>query len=78
MKNGAFVEFTNLAAPLEYNMPYLVPRGNNKSLVGDVKINIDYNVIQPNDTIMYELYIKDRARHTKNTIATSAIVTNIQ
>ena len=78
MKNGSFVEFTNLIAPLEYNLPYLEPRGNNNSLKGDIKINIEYNVIQPNDTIRYELYIKDRARHESNTITTSAIITNIQ
>ncbi|HMT29812.1 MAG TPA: hypothetical protein PKD91_11080 [Bacteroidia bacterium] len=77
-KNGVFVEFVNLNAPLEYNIPYLVPRGNNSSLVGDIKINIDYNILQPNDTIKYELYIKDRARHSSNSITTSEIITNIQ
>lgn len=78
MKNGVFVEYVNPAAPLEYNIPYLVPRGNNSALVGDIKINIDYNILQPNDTIRYELYMMDRARNKSNTVTTSTIVTNIQ
>ncbi len=78
MKNGVFVEFTDLAAPLEYKIPFLFPRGNNSSLVGEIKINVEYNYIQPNDTIRYELYMKDRARNKSNTITTSTIVTNVQ
>ncbi len=78
LKNGVFEEFINLAAPLEYNIPYLEPRGNNVSLKGDIKINIEYNIVQPNDTIYYELYIKDRARHSSNVITTSTIITRIQ
>lgn len=78
MKNGVFVEFTDLAAPLEYKIPFLFPRGNNTSLVGEIKINVEYNYIQPNDTIRYELYMKDRARNKSNTITTSTIVTNVQ
>jgi hypothetical protein len=77
LKNGVFVE-ANLAAPLEYRMPYLEPSGNNKSLKGTVKINIDYNILQPNDTIRYEVYITDRAGHKSNTITTSTIVTRVQ
>ena len=77
LKNGVFVE-ANLAAPLEYRMPYLEPSGNNKSLKGTVKINIDYNILQPNDTIRYELFIKDRAGRSSNTITTSTIITRVQ
>jgi len=76
-KNGIFEEAV-LAAPLEYRLPYLEPRGNNNSLKGDVKINIDYNILQPNDTIYYKLYIKDRAGHQSNEITTSVIITRIQ
>jgi len=78
MKNGVFVEFTNLAAPLEYKIPFLFPRGNNSSLVGDIKINVEYNYTQPNDTIRYELYMRDRARNKSNTITSSTIVTNVE
>lgn len=73
-KNGVFEEAV-FAAPLEYRMPYLNPRGNNKSLKGDVKITIDYNILQPNDTIFYQLYIKDRAGLKSNVITTTTIIT---
>jgi hypothetical protein len=76
-KNGVFEEAI-LAAPLEYRIPYLNPRGNNKSLKGDIKISIDYNILQPNDTIYYTLYITDRAGHKSNSIQTTTIITNIQ
>jgi hypothetical protein len=76
-KNGVFVE-ASLAAPLEYRLPYLEPRGDNKSLKGDVKINIDYNILQPNDTIYYKLYIKDRAGHKSNEITTTTIITRVE
>lgn len=76
-RNGVFVE-ANLPAPLEYRMPYLEPRGNNESLKGEVKINIDYNILQLNDTIYYELFIKDRAGRKSNEITTNTMVTRVQ
>jgi len=76
-KNGVFEEAI-LAAPLEYRIPYLTPRGNNKSLKGDVRINIDYNILQPNDTIFYKVYIKDRADRKSNEITTATIITRVQ
>ena len=77
LRNGVFVE-PFLPAPLEYKLPYLEPGGNNKSLKGDVKINVDYNVGYPNDTIRYTVYIKDRAGHISNTITTSVVITGVQ
>lgn len=76
-KNGVFEEAV-LAAPLEYRIPYLTPRGNNKSLIGDVKINIDYNILQTNDTIFYKVYIKDRAERKSNEITTDTVITRVQ
>jgi len=76
-KNGVFEEAI-LQAPLEYRLPYLEPRGNNKSLKGEVKINIDYNILQPNDTVYYKLFIKDRAGHMSNEVTTSTIITRIE
>jgi hypothetical protein len=77
LRNGVFIEPV-LPAPLEYKLPYLEPRGNNNSLKGDIRLNVDYNIIYPNDTIRYSLYIKDRAGHQSNTITTSVIITNVQ
>jgi hypothetical protein len=77
LQNGVFVE-ANLAAPLEYRMPFLEPSGNNSSLKGSVNISIDYNILQVNDTIRYELFIKDRAGHQSNTITSSTVITRVE
>ncbi len=75
--NGVFQE-ANLGAPLSYRVPFLEPRGNNSSLKGDILINMDYNILRPNDTIYYMLYLEDRAGNKSNEITTSTIITRIQ
>lgn len=75
--NGVFEE-APLSAPLEYRVPYLEPRGNNSSLKGDIRINIDYNILRPNDTIYYKVALEDRAGNRSNEISTATIVTRIQ
>ncbi|MFM7175807.1 MAG: hypothetical protein ACKOKB_07650 [Bacteroidota bacterium] len=77
MNNGVFEE-APLSAPLEYRVPYLEPRGNNSSLKGDIRINIDYNVLRPNDTIYYKVALEDRAGNRSNEISTATIITRIQ
>jgi len=77
LNNGVFEE-APLSAPLSYRIPYLTPRGNNKSLKGDIAINIDYNIFRPNDTIFYKLYMTDRAGNKSNEISSSTIITRIQ
>jgi hypothetical protein len=54
------------------------PRGSNESLKGEISIAINYNILQPNDTIRYDVYIFDRAGNKSNTITTSSIVTSVQ
>jgi hypothetical protein len=78
MRNGVFVKYADTAGAFNYRIPFLIPRGNNKSLKGDIRINIEYNPLQRNDTVYYELYMTDRARHQSNTIVTSTIVTLVQ
>jgi hypothetical protein len=75
--NGVFEE-APLSAPLEYRIPYLEPRGNNSSLKGDIRINIDYNLLRTNDTIFYKVILEDRAGNRSNEITTSTIVTRAQ
>jgi len=77
LKNGVFTPF-NGATPLTFRIPYLEPQGNNTSIKGDLKLIMDYNLLQPNDTIRYEVYIMDRARHKSNTITTTEIITRVQ
>lgn len=79
-QNGVFVPivFTDTLL-FTYRMPYLEPTGNNSSLKGDVIISyLGYLLGVPNDTVRYELYIKDRAGHISNTITTSEVVTGVQ
>jgi hypothetical protein len=77
-KNNGVFEEASLGAPLSYRIPFLEPRGNNKSLKGDIKIVTDYNILRPNDTIFYKLYLEDRAGNKSNVITTSTIITRIQ
>lgn len=59
-------------------IPYLTPESQNKTLRGEIDIEIImYKTIQPPypyDTMYYELYIKDRALHVSNIITTPEIV----
>lgn len=77
MNNGDFEE-AQLNAPLEYRVPYLEPNGNNSSLKGDIRINIDYNILRLNDTIFYKVVLEDRAGNRSNEISTATIVTRVQ
>lgn len=76
--NGVFVLFNDPFGAFNYRIPYLEPRGNNKSLKGDIRINVDYNPFIINDTVKYELYMKDRAGHSSNTIVSTTIVTKAE
>jgi len=79
-QNGVF---TPIVFPdpsiMTYRLPYLRPTGNNTSLKGDVVISyLGYLIGIPNDTVRYDVYIKDRAGHISNTISSSEIVTTVQ
>ena len=79
-QNGVFVPivFTDTLL-FTYRMPYLEPTGNNSSLKGDVVISyLGYLLGVPNDTVRYQLYIRDRAGHISNTITTTEVVTGVQ
>lgn len=78
LKNGTYEEWTIGTPILQYALPYMEPRGSNESLKGEISIAINYNILQPNDTIRYDLYIVDRAGNQSNTITTSSIVTSVQ
>lgn len=77
-KNNGVFEEAQLSAPLEYRVPYLEPSGNNSSLKGDIRINIDYNILRPNDTIYYKVVLEDRAGNRSNEISTATMVTRVQ
>jgi hypothetical protein len=51
----------------------LVRIGQNKTVKGEIKLQIYYFVIPPFDTIRYDFYIVDRAGHQSNVASTSDI-----
>jgi hypothetical protein len=62
--------------PLKYIIRYddkLSRVGQNKTIKGEIKLDIQYYIIPPFDTIRYEFYIIDRARHKSNVAYTSDI-----
>lgn len=62
--------------PLKYIIKYndkLSRVGQNKTIKGEIKLDIQYYIIPPYDTIRYEFYIFDRARHKSNVEFTSDI-----
>lgn len=66
-------------APIQYDyrMPYVTPEGNNKSISGEVEIDIPNTFCRPGlavDTLKYSVQIKDRAGNKSNTLETPAII----
>ncbi|MCB0824455.1 MAG: hypothetical protein KDC09_17285 [Bacteroidales bacterium] len=58
-------------------IPILTPEGNNKSIKGEIEDTLFvYNPNSDFDTIMYNVYLVDRALHKSNVIQTPLIVRN--
>jgi hypothetical protein len=56
-------------------IPMLTPGGANKSIKGEIEDTLFiYNYSSPFDTIMFEMYIVDRALHQSNVIQTPLIL----
>lgn len=61
----------------DYRMPYVTPEGNNKSISGEVEIDIPNTFCRPGlvvDTLRYSIQIKDRAGNKSNTLETPSII----
>jgi hypothetical protein len=60
-------EFVKMDTVYNYATTYLEPEGQDKSLVADFEVSIDYKtVLFDFDTIKYSFYIYDRAKHQSN------------
>ena len=57
------------AVPFYYRIPYITPRGQNKSLKGEIEIDNPFPSIWP-DSVRYEIELIDRALHESNRITT--------
>lgn len=59
--------------PSDYRIPYMTREGQNKILKGTISVTFLYLFATPDDTIKYDFYIKDRAKHISNTASTCVI-----
>lgn len=73
--NGIF-DTVILAVPLKYRMPYYVVRGQNKTLKGEVKTALMFNLPLEYDTIKYSFYIYDRDLNKSNVETTPELILN--
>lgn len=73
--DGSLVEVDEdeLETPLNYRIPYIEVKGQNKTLKGEIKVEF-YYLLQLYDTIKYDFYLLDRAQHESNTESTPEIV----
>lgn len=72
-QDGEFVEVV-LDPPNNYRIPVLTPEGQNKSLEGDIQVELYINnPLSEYDTIMFEVWIVDRALRESNVIKTEEI-----
>ena len=56
-----------------YNSEQLIRTGQNKTIKGEIKVQIYYFLDPPYDTIRYDFYIVDRAKNESNVESTSDI-----
>ena len=73
--NGEYrkVDTSDLETPPYYRIPPLDREGQNKTLQGEVMVDIQYLLIEY-DTLKYSFYILDRAFHRSNVDTTSEII----
>jgi len=81
IQNGDTVEVvitdpeTGDTATFNARIPILTPKGNNKSIKGEIEDTLFINnPFSDFDTIMYEVYLVDRALHKSNIIQTPLIL----
>lgn len=70
IKNGQPIAIDE-PAPRNYRIPYIVPLGQNKMLMADIYIDMDFTFNQQQelmyDSVMFEFYVVDRALTKSNT-----------
>ncbi len=75
MVNGVYreVDTSELLSPPYYRIPPLDREGQNKTLVGEIAVDIEYFTIDY-DTLRYSFYLMDRAFHRSNVDTTDEII----
>jgi hypothetical protein len=62
--------------PTPYRKPYIETLGQNKIVKGEITVVLLYLDFGPEDVIMYDFYIQDRAKHLSNVESTCEIAIN--
>ncbi len=75
MVNGVYreVDTSELLSPPYYRIPPLDREGQNKTLKGEISVDIEYFTIEY-DTLRYSFYIQDRAFNRSNVDTTDEII----
>ena len=66
-----------LILPFYYRTPYLEQEGKDKSMKGEISVDIVpyyYDVFSPRDTFEYSAQIVDRALHESNVVYTGKML----
>jgi hypothetical protein len=73
--NGAYreIDTSELLSPPYYRIPPLDREGQNKTLKGEISVDIEYYTIDY-DTLRYSFYLMDRAFHRSNVDTTDEII----
>lgn len=79
-EDSVFVEVEEILVE-NYTIPFIEPRGQHPALKADIKVEFKYTLTSldegsdfPYDTIMYEIYMVDRALHKSNVLKTPEII----
>lgn len=77
--NGEWLEyeFQDTTIPPHGRIPYLTPKGQNKTIRGEIEFEFyinDLNTTVAFDTMRFDIFIKDRALHNSNTIQINDVV----
>jgi hypothetical protein len=76
-KNNGIFELVEPGDPLypsEYRIPFLEAEGQNKILRGTIDLTLFYFLYNPNDTLYYDFWVRDRGGHDSNTASTCIFV----
>ncbi len=61
-------------SPSAYRIPFMERLGQNKILKGTISVTFLYLFYNVTDTVMYDFYLKDRARNESNLETTGVII----
>lgn len=77
LENGILKNVTTPAGDtIQFNsrLPYLTPEIANKTIKGEIEDTLTINnPLSTNDTVLFRIYLNDRANHQSNTIETPLI-----